>query len=69
MRNRDAQNLSSTLYLTGELNRAKEEERGGRVGEMLLWGLQFGVCLFQGRLWSNVQPPQGMCHRDIGCVV
>lgn len=41
----------------------------GSVGEMLIRGLQFGICFFQSRLWSNAQPPWGMCHRDTGCVV
>ena len=63
-------NLPSILYVTGKLNRANKG-RGpwGRVGEMLPEGLQLGVCLFLGRLWSNAQPPQGMCHRDTVCVV
>lgn len=41
----------------------------GNVGEMPIRGLQFGICFFQSRLWSNAQPPWGMCHRDTGCVV
>lgn len=57
------------IYLMGERSQSKGRGTWGRVGEMLLWGLQFGVCLFQARLWSNAQPPQGMCHRDTGCVV
>lgn len=36
---------------------------------MVLWGLQSGVGLFQGRLWSNAQLPQGMCHRHRVCSV
>lgn len=41
----------------------------GRVGEPLIRGLQYGICFFHGRLWSNAQPPRGMCQRDTVCGV